>query len=324
MRKNYRKYSVICLSCLSIVLSSCSGNENKESNSNYIIHEIIPTTITEVPSTIEPTNVPKIELTPTIDIFSDTSSEEIEKESIETKEVIKELGSVLNPSDLEEIDEETVELINQTPVKSIIKVYTANAATLSQCFQVQKIPVSVYNRMENKSYSEGCTTNLANLRYVRVLHYGFDGEIHIGELVVNHMIASDIVDIFKELFDAKYPIEQIALVDDYDADDNASMEANNTSSFNYRYVEGTTKLSKHAYGLAVDINPLYNPYVHTVDGEEVIVPENGEIYADRSMDCEYFIKKDDLIYKAFTERGFTWGGDWINSKDYQHFQKVIE
>lgn len=318
------KYWVICLSCLSIVLSSCSGNETKESNSNYIIQEIIPTTQPVVSSTIEATKVPKIESTPTVDSFSDASSEERGEESINSEQVIKELGSVLNPSDFEVIDEETVELINQTSVKSIIKVYTANAATLSQCFEIHKIPISVYERMENKSYSEGCTTNLSNLRYIRVLHYGFDGEIHIGELVVNQLIAEDIVDIFKELFDAKYPIEQIALVDDYNADDNASMEANNSSSFNFRHVEGTTKLSNHAYGLAIDINPLYNPYIHTVDGKEIITPENGTIYADRSIDCEYLIKKDDIIYNAFTKRGFTWGGDWINSKDYQHFQKVFE
>ncbi len=324
MRKIYHKHKVICLCCLSIVLSSCSRNGNEESNSSYTIQEIIPTTQLEVSSAIEPTQVPKVELTPTVDMFSDTFNEEREQQAMNSKKEVKELGSVLDPSDLELIDEEIVDLISHTPAKSIIKVYTANAATLSQCFEIQKIPISVYSRMENKSYSEGCTTKLSNLRYVRVLHYGFDGEIHIGELVVNQLIAEDIVDIFKELFDAKYPIEQIVLIDDYDADDNTSMEANNSSSFNFRYVEGTTKLSNHAYGLAIDINPLYNPYVYTNSGKEVIVPEIGAMYADRSIDCEYFIKKDDIVYNAFIKRGFTWGGDWINSKDYQHFQKVFQ
>ncbi|MDD5936876.1 MAG: M15 family metallopeptidase [Clostridiales bacterium] len=322
MRKVYNKCGVTILCCLSIVLTSCGGNRNKESDSNYVIQEINPTKEPGVTITEKQINSSNKE-EPTFEVTPETPFEE-ESMTVDSKEALKNLGSVVKPSSTEVIDEATVQLINDTPAKSIIKVYTANAATLSECFMIQKIPVAVYNRMENKSYSEGCTTNLSNLRYVRVLHYGFDGEVHIGELVVNQLIAEDIVDIFKELFDAKYPIEQMVLVDDYDADDNASMEANNTSSFNYRMVEGTTKLSNHAYGLAIDINPLYNPYVRTIDGKENIVPENGTEYANRDVDCEYYIKKDDIIYQAFIKRGFTWGGDWTSSKDYQHFQKVFE
>jgi hypothetical protein len=177
--------------------------------------------------------------------------------------------------------------------------------------------------MENKSFSEGCTTEIKSLRYIRVLHYGFDGNIHIGELIVNQMIESDILEIFKELFDAQYPIEQMILIDEYDADDNLSMEANNSSCFNFRMIDGTTNLSKHAYGLAIDINPLYNPYIRTINDELVILPSNSMEYADRSLECEYYIKKNDVIYKAFASRGFTWGGDWTSSLDYQHFQKVF-
>jgi hypothetical protein len=113
----------------------------------------------------------------------------------------------------------------------------------------------------------------------------------------------------------------MVLVDEYDADDNTSMAANNTSSFNYRNVDGTDHLSLHSYGLAIDINPLYNPYVREMDGKTVITPENGAEYADRELDCPYYIKKGDPIYEIFIEHGFTWGGEWKNQKDYQHFQK---
>ena len=105
----------------------------------------------------------------------------------------------------------------------------------------------------------------------------------------------------------------------------SSMAANNTSSFNYRPIDdGSGRLSLHSYGLAIDINPLYNPYVREMSGKQVTSPEEGSRYADRSLDNEYYIKKGDIVYEAFISRGFTWGGDWKNSKDYQHFQKKTD
>ncbi|MBE5960242.1 MAG: M15 family metallopeptidase [Lachnospiraceae bacterium] len=239
-------------------------------------------------------------------------------------ETLNSIGSLLEPDASEMVDEVVVENIKAMPAESKVLVYETNAVTLAACFYAEEIQPSVYMRMENKSFGEECTTSLESLRYVRVLHFGFDGEIYIGELVVNQLIADDIIDIFKELFDARYPIERMVLVDNYSADDNQSMAANNSSAFNYRVVDGTSKLSNHAYGLAIDINPLYNPYVRTIDGEEVILPENGSEYADRSLDNPYYIVKGDVCYNAFIKRGFTWGGNWEKSKDYQHFQKVFE
>lgn len=101
------------------------------------------------------------------------------------------------------------------------------------------------------------------------------------------------------------------------------MEANNTSCFNYRVVDGTSSLSRHAYGLAVDINPLYNPYVTYPNGKRRVSPAASEIYADRSLDFPAKIDKNDLCYQLFTEHGFTWGGNWKTMKDYQHFQKAL-
>ena len=165
----------------------------------------------------------------------------------------------------------------------------------------------------------------ADLRYVHILYVNFDGETTEGELICNEKIASDLLVIFYKLYLAEYQLERVELIDVYDADDDASMEANNTSCFNYRVVEGTDKLSKHAYGLAIDINPFYNPYVrYNKDGSLYIDPEGSETYADRSKTFPYKIDENDLCYRLFKEHGFTWGGDWNSLKDYQHFQKAAE
>lgn len=164
-----------------------------------------------------------------------------------------------------------------------------------------------------------------DLRYLKVLYYDFNGNVQEGELICNAFIAEDLKEIFYELYCNQYPIQSIRLIDDYNGDDTASMEANNTSCFNYRVVDGTTSLSKHALGCAIDINPFYNPYVvfdKTGNGQDYISPKGSEIYADRSKDFAYKIDEQDLCYRLFKEHGFTWGGNWNSCKDYQHFQKT--
>ena len=99
------------------------------------------------------------------------------------------------------------------------------------------------------------------------------------------------------------------------------MSDNNSSAFNFRFISQTTKISKHGLGRAVDINTLYNPYVTTVDGKRSIEPANAADYVDRSVDFPYKIDHDDLCYQLFKEHGFSWGGDWQHSKDYQQFEK---
>lgn len=167
------------------------------------------------------------------------------------------------------------------------------------------------------SYDELC--------YMSVLHYNFHGVERTGELICSKAIAQDLVEIFYELYQNEYQIEQIRLIDEYSGDDTLSMQDNNTSCFNYRTVDGTSSLSKHALGLAIDINPFFNPYiVYKNDGTTYISPQGSETYADRSKDFAYKIDENDLCYKLFKEHGFTWGGDWNSCKDYQHFQKVPE
>ena len=164
-----------------------------------------------------------------------------------------------------------------------------------------------------------------DLRYVHILHYDFDGNVAEGELICNAAIAQDLVEIFYELYRSEYQLERVRLIDEYDGDDIASMEDNNTSCFNYRVVEGTSSLSKHAYGLAIDINPFYNPYVtYNGDGSEKVSPAAAAFYADRSASFAYKIDEEDLCYKLFLDHGFIWGGNWNSSKDYQHFQKSLD
>ena len=150
---------------------------------------------------------------------------------------------------------------------------------------------------------------LDELSYLNVLYNNFEGDIVTGELICNQYIALDLLEIFEELYRSGYQFEEISLIDKYDADDDLSMEHNNTSCFNYRVVEGTNKLSKHAYGLAIDINPFYNPYVvfnKDGSGETYISPKGSEVYTDRSKDFPYKIDENDLCYKLFKEHGYFW------------------
>lgn len=165
---------------------------------------------------------------------------------------------------------------------------------------------------------------IEELCYVHILHYDFEGNPSEGELICHGAIAQDLLEIFAELYHNEYQIEKVLLIDEFDGDDLASMEANNTSCFNYREVEGSNRLSKHAYGLAIDINPLYNPYItYNKDGTENVSPGTATAYADRSQHFSYKIDENDLCYKLFKEHGFIWGGNWNNVKDYQHFQKNL-
>ena len=188
-------------------------------------------------------------------------------------------------------------------------------------FCQEEISDAVFCRMMGKSYKEECTTPREELRYLRVLHYNKVGEELQGELVCHKDLADDLLAIFRELYQAKYPIERMVLIDEYDADDEASMRANNTSAFNFRKASGMRTLSKHSTGMAIDINPLYNPLVKHREGRTRVYPSNATPYIDRSQDFPYKIVKGDLCYRLFKKYGFSWGGDWKSSKDYQHFEK---
>ena len=207
------------------------------------------------------------------------------------------------------------------------KVVTAEAVAdyggVDKCFAAEPIPDGVWQSMQGRTYKENPDIGRDDLRHIRALHWDYDNQIHIGEMVCNKVIADRLVKILRQLYDARYPIQRMLLPDVYGADDETQMRDNNSSCFCYGTIAGSTNLSKHARGLAVDINTLYNPYYKVLeDGTLLIQPATGEAYCDRDWDFPYKIDHDDLCFKLFTEAGFEWGGDWDNPKDYQHFELI--
>lgn len=204
-----------------------------------------------------------------------------------------------------------------------------HAKTYKNGFTSIRLNKSIKKRITGSSYPFGKTASISykDLRYLQVLYVDFEGNTQTGELIVNKKIATKTLKVFYELYQIKYPIQRMSLVDDYDASDEKSMSANNTSAFNYRLITGTTRLSKHGQGLAIDINPKINPCVSYRNGKVSLVePANGKKYIQRNTKkckgkyAEYMIHKNDKVYKIFKKYGFSWGGDWSTKKDYQHFE----
>ena len=191
-----------------------------------------------------------------------------------------------------------------------------------QVFTSVEMPDSIWHRMQGRSYPQGCEVPKSDLRYLELSYVDFEGHEHLGQMVCNRHVADDLLYIFRRLYEARYPIASMRLIDDYGADDARSMAANNTSCFCYRRVAGSTALSKHSRGMAVDVNPLYNPCVYVRSGR--VLPPEGRAYAhgrDRRKDIPGKIDATDLCYRLFVSCGFRWGGSWRSLKDYQHFEK---
>jgi hypothetical protein len=164
------------------------------------------------------------------------------------------------------------------------------------------------------SYRAGCPVGPSQLRLLRLGYWGFDGRAHVGSLVVRDRVARDVVAVFRRLYAARFPIRRLRKVDAYRGIDDASMAADNTSGFNCRSVSDTRRWSQHAYGLAIDINPVENPYVHGGRVE----PPAGRRYLDRSRARRGMVVPRDVVNRAFAAIGWSWGGRW-STPDYQHF-----
>lgn len=214
-------------------------------------------------------------------------------------------------------------ILHEWTPAAVVSDEAVKAYSLDSCFKAYPINDAIFARMQGKSFKQNCTMPRASLRYLRMLHRNTEGKTQLGEIVCNQSIANDLLDIFRKLYEAGYKIERITLIDDYNADDETSMRANNTSCFNFRVVSGTTKLSKHSQGLAIDINPLYNPYIHLNNGK--VEPATGKPYAYNRANLRNvkvpIIDTKDLCYRLFIQHGFRWGGVWKTVKDYQHFEK---
>lgn len=166
------------------------------------------------------------------------------------------------------------------------------------------------------SWRPGCPVALDALRLITLTHWGFDGDVHRGELVVHADDADAVVAVFEALFEQRFPIEQVRLVDEFGGDDDRSMAANNTSAFNCRPVTGSQRWSEHAFGRAIDINPVQNPFV-TRSG--AVLPPEGAAHTRRDPAVPGLITADGPVVAAFRAVGWEWGGDWSSGKDYQHF-----
>ena len=182
---------------------------------------------------------------------------------------------------------------------SSLELIIDSEITLEEALYGQKIPASVKS----------------NLTLINVFYYGFDQHLHHGQLVIHKAVADDVKEIFEIIRQIHFPIEKVVPICEYKWSDDESMKDNNTSSFNHRFISGSKILSKHASGLAIDINPKQNPYI-----KNGITTPTGSIYEPEAKGT---ITADSPIVEEFKKRGWTWGGDWKSLKDYQHFQKNL-
>lgn len=178
-----------------------------------------------------------------------------------------------------------------------IKTISDSKLTFDEAVSGIDIPLSIRN----------------SLTLINVEYYSFDNKLHTGQILINKKHSKDILSIFKQIKELHFPIKSVIPITRFNWDDEASMDSNNTSAFNYRYVEGTKRLSAHALGNAIDINPLQNPMV-----------KRGNVYpagAEYKPSVKGTLSCSSFLVKAFRRHGWQWGGDWGSSKDYQHFEK---
>ncbi len=170
-----------------------------------------------------------------------------------------------------------------------------------------------------ESWSPGCPVPLSGLRYLTLTFRGFDGRAHTGELVVNASVARDVVSVFKKLYAASYPIEEMRLPTTADIEAPPTGDGNNTAAYVCRNTRGTTTLSAHAYGLAIDVNPFMNPYRRVENGPDLVLPELASAYLDRSWHRPGMVLRGGVVMRAFAAVGWTWGGDFRSVSDLMHF-----
>lgn len=232
------------------------------------------------------------------------------------------------PETVEETKPPYLESLSGLPAGTVLDPDQINFDHLDPYFMSWEIEEgdNLYERINGKSYRANDYVPLSTLRYLKLPHYNFNGEIQVGELIVNQDIQDEIFQIFRKLFEEQYQIQSMYLIDNYwtgdpDTTDWASIEVNNTSAFCYREITGGGRLSNHAYGRAIDINPQQNPYVSYSTGSPRWAHENANDYIARDTGLPHVITHEDLACRLFIEYGFRWGGDWNNPKDYQHFDK---
>jgi D-alanyl-D-alanine carboxypeptidase len=203
---------------------------------------------------------------------------------------------------------------------TVVTLITATASPIwgAEGFDARASRISPHlkERMTGKSWHQGCPVPIQRLRLIQVSYHGFDGEDHTGKVVSHKHAVKALTRALRSMYRKGFKVRKMSLVDRYDGSDRRSMRADNSSAFNCRRVSGTNRWSEHAYGRAIDINPVENPYVAS-DGS--VSPRRGAPYADRSSHRKGMIHRGGATVRAFARQGWGWGGNWNSSKDYQHF-----
>jgi hypothetical protein len=190
------------------------------------------------------------------------------------------------------------------------------ASARDATFTVAPISNALAKRMTGVSWRPGCPVPLRDLRVVTASYRGFDGRTRTGRIVVHRDVAADVVAVFRRLYAGRFPIRRMVPIDAYGGSDFRSIEADNTSAFNCRYVDGTTRWSEHAYGRAIDLNPIENPYV-TSSG--TTSHRASRPYLRRAPYRAGMAVEGGTVVRAFEAVGWSWGGRWSGARDYQHF-----
>jgi hypothetical protein len=167
------------------------------------------------------------------------------------------------------------------------------------------------------TWTEDCPVTRDELAYLNVAHYGFDGEFHTGEVIVNAAVAEDMIGVFEKLHAARFPIESMKVTTQAELDAPPTGDGNNSGAFGCREAVGSGAWSQHAFGLAIDINPFHNPYI----SGELVIPELASSYLDREQALPGMVFADGVVFDAFAEIGWTWGGNWNSLKDWMHFSQ---
>lgn len=203
------------------------------------------------------------------------------------------------PPELIDRQLETIDLLEPPPTDTYVS-------------SIEEIPADVLAR---SSWTEECPVRVDELRYLTMSHHGFDGQVHTGEMIVNAAVAEDVVDVFRKLFEAGFPIEQMKVTTIEEVDDHPTGDFNGTDSFVCRPAVGSQNWSYHAYGLAIDVNPFHNPYQR----DDLVIPELASAYTDRDNIRPGMIFDGDVVVEAFADIGWSWGGHWNSLKDWMHF-----
>jgi poly-gamma-glutamate synthesis protein (capsule biosynthesis protein) len=222
-------------------------------------------------------------------------------------------------------------MIYKTTILILLSIWVPQVLIAEYTYRISEITPNIKQRMiKGHSWKKNCPVGLKDLRYLRISYFDFNGKTKIGEMIVHKNVAQDVTQIFETLYAWKYPIRRMKLISDYNGSDFQSIEADNTSAFNCRHLTGNKKKwSNHAYGKAIDINPIENPYVSRKGtsvhkaSSEFVPPFRKHKNTSSPFDHAMLLKKDPTV-KLFKDFGWHWGGDWKYIKDFQHFDKNNE